>query len=365
MLAGLDVPQLGRVNLIVGKNNSGKTTILEALRILAARANRTVLDEILNVHDENLRYAVQGPSADGSAEDAPYQNFFHGRTFPVPDQDPIYIGDMHESQFVRLGYTLYVEDRQVQDDGSFVVKRRPPATDDESETEQALLVTTSGSEQVRWILLGDQVRRPRYFAEERLAIPFGYVPTRFLPSSYLADLWDGIALTANDKWLGEALQIIEPRVEGLAFVKREADRPGRPAERAAIVKLSGVERPLPLNSMGDGMLRIVQLLLSLFPAKGGFYLVDELENGLHFSVQEQVWTLLFQLTKELNIQIFAATHSWDCIEAFKNVACKRNEDAVLFRVARSALTSDLGKTIATVFDSAALAKLTQADVEVR
>lgn len=118
--------------------------------------------------------------------------------------------------------------------------------------------------------------------------------------------------------------------------------------------------------MGDGMLRVLQLILKAYPAKGGFLLIDELENGLHYSVQEKVWNLLFDLAEKFNIQVFAATHSWDCIESFAKVAVEKPEaEAVLFRLGRSVRTSDRGRVIATVFDGEQLASLTQADMEVR
>ena len=114
------------------------------------------------------------------------------------------------------------------------------------------------------------------------------------------------------------------------------------------------------------MLRVLQLVLKVFPAKGGFLLIDEFENGLHFTVQEKVWELLFELAQKLDIQIFATTHSWDCIESFTNTAIARQDvEGVLFRVGRSVLKNTLGQVIATVFDEDALYNITQADVEVR
>ena len=114
------------------------------------------------------------------------------------------------------------------------------------------------------------------------------------------------------------------------------------------------------------MLRVLQLALKLFAAKGGLLLIDEFENGLHYSVQEKEWGLLFEVAERHNIQIFATTHSWDCIESFTKVAVARTEtDGVLFRLGRSVRTSDQGRVIATVFDEAALQNITQQDVEVR
>ena len=82
--------------------------------------------------------------------------------------------------------------------------------------------------------------------------------------------------------------------------------------------------------------------------------------------QEKVWSLVFQLAKMLDIQVFATTHSDDCIGAFSRVVLADDSiDGVMFRVARS-VTPDLrGYVIATVFDGAKLERLTSADVEVR
>lgn len=127
-----------------------------------------------------------------------------------------------------------------------------------------------------------------------------------------------------------------------------------------------MNQPISLNSMGDGMLRILQLALKVYPAKDGFLLIDEFENGLHYSIQEKVWDWLFELSEQLNIQVFATTHSWDSVESFAKIALTRKDtDAILFRVGRSVKTSDKDKVIATEFSKEKLADITQADVEVR
>lgn len=95
-------------------------------------------------------------------------------------------------------------------------------------------------------------------------------------------------------------------------------------------------------------------------------LIDEFENGLHYSIQEKIWGYIFDLAKSLNIQVFATTHSWDCIESFSKVAKEKSDvDGALFRVGKSVRTSDAGKVIATVFDEDQLFNITQSDVEVR
>ncbi len=71
--------------------------------------------------------------------------------------------------------------------------------------------------------------------------------------------------------------------------------------------------------MGDGMNRILTIILALVNSQDGYLLIDEFENGLHYTVQEDLWKMIFNLANKLNVQVFATTHSDDCIHAFESV----------------------------------------------
>lgn len=71
--------------------------------------------------------------------------------------------------------------------------------------------------------------------------------------------------------------------------------------------------------MGDGINRILTIILALVNSDNGFLLIDEFENGLHHSIQEKLWEIIFNLANKLNVQIFVTTHSEDCISGFENV----------------------------------------------
>ena len=94
----------------------------------------------------------------------------------------------------------------------------------------------------------------------------------------------------------------------------------------AVVRLSDSPERYPLKSMGDGLSRVLQMTLALVSAKDGILLVDEFENGLHWTVQPKLWQLVFRLAKRLNVQVFATTHSQDCVKAFSSV-WQDDEDA--------------------------------------
>jgi len=74
--------------------------------------------------------------------------------------------------------------------------------------------------------------------------------------------------------------------------------------------------------LGDGINRVLTIILALINSDNGFLLIDEFENGLHYSVQEKLWSIIFELSKKLNVQVFVTTHSNDCIKSFENVLSK-------------------------------------------
>ena len=369
------VSKLGRVNLIVGKNNSGKSSVLEALRIYAGNAQRELLEDIAAGHDE--KYRLRESEQIESNMQLPFEDFFIGRQFPQNEALAISIGELvQDNNALRIehGY-LFEEEVVVKNDSGDIIERRNrrsrmlnPSRDElSSEAFSHALFVTKGGRPFPPLRL-DKPGPPR-FRSTRIEIsgtlPCSVIPTQFISIDDLADEWDKIVFTEQEEVVKRALQIITPEFENLTFIRND-EFSRQKFRRSTKVKMSDSPRSVPLNSLGDGMLRVLQLVLKVFPAKGGFLLIDEFENGLHFSVQEKVWAMLFELAQKLDIQIFATTHSWDCIESFANTAIARKDvEGVLFRVGRSAKVSNRGQVIATVFDEDALYNITQADVEVR
>lgn len=83
-LESFQVKKLGQVNLIIGKNNSGKSSVLEALRIYAGSANRGLLESIAQGHNE--RYRLNEDEEQNVFDTTmPFEGFFTGRKFPEND----------------------------------------------------------------------------------------------------------------------------------------------------------------------------------------------------------------------------------------------------------------------------------------
>jgi AAA15 family ATPase/GTPase len=110
------------------------------------------------------------------------------------------------------------------------------------------------------------------------------------------------------------------------------------------------------------MIRLLGLILTLIECENGMLLIDEVEIGFHYSVLPDVWKLIFKTAKDLNVQVFATTHSKDCIEAFTQAAIDDEEsEGMLIRLERN--KDD--KIIAKIFDEESLETIERRNIEVR
>ncbi len=183
------------------------------------------------------------------------------------------------------------------------------------------------------------------------------VPANGLNRKQIIELWDRIAFTGLEVEVINTLRFIAPGVDGLNL----ASTPASKGERELTVNVAGIDDPFPLNSLGNGMWRILAIALTLVNAKDGILLIEEFENGFYYTVQVDLWRFIFRLARNLNVQVFATTHSWDCIEAFQKAAREDyQEEALLIR-----LESKKGGIGVTLYDEEELGIATREQIEVR
>lgn len=335
-LKTLVIERLSRVNLIVGKNNVGKSTLLEAISIYLANGNEEHLRMLLANRGEDI---LKDDSVDAKTVKARYLSLFNERKeiYERPD-NTIIIGEIDEEvvsiQQVYVGETTESETdgRRKQLVSTFYEEDLKKRMAEFSYLTSGTLVETMKYE---FLIRHDNRQVPMTIVENRC--PFQYVHTIDFNTDDNALLFDKVAMTSEEKYIIQALNIINPGIEKLNFLNSD-DIKGR---RIPLVSIG--DKRYRLSSMGDGINRILTIILALLNCKDGVLLLDEFETGLHYSVQDQLWEIIFMLSEKLNVQVFVTTHSNDCVNSF----ARTNKQSVgqLIR-----LVNQNGGIVPTIFD---------------
>lgn len=85
-----------------------------------------------------------------------------------------------------------------------------------------------------------------------------------------------------------------------------------------------------INEFGDGLKHYISIICALYACENGQLFIDEIDNGIHYTQLENMWELILNISKEVNCQVFATTHSKECIESYARVAKKLEEKEITF-----------------------------------
>ena len=286
----LKIDQLRRINLIAGGNNSGKTSLLEAIFLLASGGLAQML------MNSNVLRSDPGVRV--------LQDTFWKPMFSDLDMDrPIEIEGCHVSKGpVTLSITwgpLYAN--EITQDYSL-----GSAATDLSER-LSLRMNFRGTE-------SDEVKSRVYaegadlkFEQPNVEFPFD---STLLKSRSLNTQLDAMRLarlrkSKRDHLLLDALRTVEPRLRSI----EENSSSGS----SMIWGDVGLSELIPLSVMGEGMSRLTSLVLAVYDTPEGVVLIDEVENGLHHKVLPDVWQAIDKASKKSNTQVFATTHSRECV----------------------------------------------------
>lgn len=154
------------------------------------------------------------------------------------------------------------------------------------------------------------------------------VPKQYVESlrcTYLSPKYDfsasiqglkNILQNKDEHFIVEGLKLIEPRVKDFIFTDQDM-----------LVDI-GLEKRIPVNMMGDGARKIVSLLTAVYDCKEGVLLVDEISNGFHYSVMCDLWKVLINAAVKNNTQLFITTHDTDSIKGLRDAALNKFNNIV-------------------------------------
>jgi hypothetical protein len=303
-IAALHVDDLGQINLISGPNDVGKTAALEAIFLHACGplAGQFAI--------QTVRVARSQASLELASDETPWNSLFRGfdasgvitlegsvgasryqlvLSQPQADQAvDVASGDSAQQVW---SSSLQIEEKR---------DSRPAQTYRSTLTVQsASLPGVGGQQTVVQMKIEPHASRPfqpaRLLATNRAAlVDLGAGYSRLRQQSRADDLLD-------------ALKVVDSRIQSLELLLSD----GRPTLHAVLD--GGGLVPFPL--MGDGISSVAALIIGMIDIRDGVLLVDEIENGLHYSVLRQLWHHVHKVARRLNVQVFATTHSYECVVA--------------------------------------------------
>ncbi len=344
----LKLDDLKRVNLIGGKNNVGKTALLEALYLYSRAFNpEYVLDletsrrlrldfqrPLITIWDWIFNLASSTKVLEFNGDDTELGHRLY-RLRVVHEQEELskislkVSGDRSTN-----GWTLSSE-------------RLPSLALDYSQENNP----QKGTIYLTFDILGRGSLQP---APPPPPCPVSYVLSQGRPSAEEnAARFTRLVVSGKQDLLLQSLGILEPRLRNLSLLIFSGE--------GLIHGEIGIGRPIPLNYMGEGVNRLANFIMAISDNGGGVVLIDEIENGLHYSVLKDVWKAIGKAAREFNTQVFATTHSWECIIAAHRAFSETEYD---FRYHRLDRTKE-GTIRVVTYDEESLEAAKESDFEVR
>ncbi len=314
-ITDLTIDGLEQVNLFVGDNNCGKTTLLEGLFFLIGASN-----PILPVTANRFRgLRIVGGEV--------WAGFFNNMDLRRIIEISSILRESNEEQNLLI-YPEMEKAGSSKTVGADVVEFAP-----ENGDSKAFLVPeglrlefkSSKDPHTSFISTIRQKGSELVPTGQRDRLPRGIYINPFTISDW-ADRFDSVQRKKQLPEVISAIRKIEPTISDLRLSKigvLQAD--------------IGLSELIPINLMGGGIVRFLSIALAMLDSRDGIVLVDEIETGFQRKAQDNLWRAVFAWAQDLNVQVFATTHSYECIRAFSSSAepALFPAGAKLYRIERS------------------------------
>lgn len=320
-LRDLTIADLGRVNLIAGPNNADKTSLLEALWLLEGQATANMTTALALLRGFEL--PLQTP-------ELLWHSLFYQRNVALPVRIEGVEGD-DKGRVLELTATVASAQPILTSAEGLLSGFASPGLEEGLLAPEALQYhyhLADGTDVVRRVWASEGREEASASKAEVKARSSSFLTTRrWLPTTALATAFTRAADDEQLALLERSARQLEPALHSFSLGYVE----GRPLIRAPL----GEDRPLPLHLLGGGVVRLAEILLTAYSCANGLELIDEIEDGFHHSALETVWRALDEASVAANVQVFATTHSYECVEAAAKAFAGNNaRDLRLHRLER-------------------------------
>ncbi len=301
-ISHLEIDGFEQVNLLVGKNNSGKSTVLEAIFLNLGAIN------------PNLTHSINSMRFYDKIDDMAFRSFFYN--FKIDESIKINMTVKAPKQYrdleisalysePRNGITINLKDVEGSENSALMSAKikgleskfrfKTSSKGNYQEFKSNLILDNSGV----------KIEFPQDYSEKLFGIFLS--PRKFFTQDMVNRL-EQIKFRKEEGMLIEILKEVEPDLQKLEILANNV-----------IAADIGKNNLIPLYLMGDGIVRLMSIILTIYEHKNGYILIDEIENGFHHKTLDILWRAVFKLAKLTNTQIFATTHSWENIVKFNKV----------------------------------------------
>jgi len=288
-IESLIINNIKQVNLITGRNNCGKTSVLEAVFLLTGMSNPQLPVLIHNFRDLSL------------TDDEDFSYFFN--KFDISNNPKINgKSDSQERTLeIKAIYSAFSEIPKQISTEQILLSNSSDVVG--SRIEGLNLIFNLGKEktfQSEIRLKQNEIKVPRDYKEKLVAYFIN-------PGTVMKDMDRRLNAILIRKDLGtiiNSLKEIEPQLLDI-----------RMGAGGVVYADIGVDRLIPINVMGDGIRRILAMLAAISERKNGILLIDEIENGLHYTTLSILWKAILKAASDNNVQLFITTHSYECVQA--------------------------------------------------
>ncbi len=297
----LKIDELSNINLIGGENNIGKTSFLEAIFTFYDRSNLDVILKPLSWRGVPLSLKNNTP---------------HEVWLPVFNN--YNIDKTIEFQFEYKDKRMHEVSINIDKDAVSVLNPEKLAKHDNRNIQQESISDFTLHIQGK---IDKELKQDTYlyFINNSIARKVNVLQNKLKPAIFVSQTirssaqdvlrFSDIVREGLEDEVLSGLKIIDSRIKSIT--------PLAVSEKESMVHVDiGIGKKIPMYYLGDGVVRLLEYILAILNTKNGIVLIDEIENGLHYSKQKDIWKLILNLASRYNVQVFATTHSKEMTEAF-------------------------------------------------
>ena len=340
-ISDLELEGLTQINLLLGKNNAGKTTAMEALFLLCGATTPSL--PMTACH-------LRGQRVFGSHPDSSWRSLFWQMDPRCPLSISAEYDDEPHPRRLEISATMVSRDLQGLEDIGVA------STSDDQLIEGLRLHYTNGYDD-------EFITKARYEAERQSIDAATQERTDYVRGTFLtarsystmerdAQQFSHLLRIKQEQEIVDALAVIEPRVQRVEVLSES----GRPAVYVDL----GLPSLIPLAACGEGFVRFFSIVVEVTGCRRGVLLVDEIDNGLHHSVMSKLWMLLANLCQKHQVQLVATTHNEELVTSAVEGLGEAVDDLTVFRLDRHE-----DSHTAMRYDSEMLRSATLENIEIR